>query len=56
MYSQLCFEDLESIEVVLRRDPQLPVAYACERSDDEYSYIYEQHYKIMYKWTGKSEI
>lgn len=56
IYSQLYFEDLESIEVVLRQDPQLPVAYACERSDDKYSYKYEQHYENnMYKWTGKSE-
>jgi hypothetical protein len=40
IYSRLCIEDLESIAVILRRDPQLLVAYACERSDDEHSYIY----------------
>jgi hypothetical protein len=47
IYSRLCIEDLESIGVILRRDPQLLVAYACERSDDEYSYKCGQHYKII---------
>jgi hypothetical protein len=57
IYSRLCIEDLESIGVILRRDPQLLVAYACERSDDEYSYICQQHYKSnMYKWKGKNNV
>lgn len=36
-YSQLCFEDLESIAIVLRQDPQLQEAFSCEKSDDEES-------------------
>jgi len=35
VYSQLCFEDLESIAIVLRQDPQLQEAFSCEKSDDE---------------------
>jgi len=37
VYSQLCFEDLESIAIVLRQDPQLQEAFSCEKSDGEES-------------------
>ena len=49
IYSQLCIEDLESIAVALRRDPQPQEVRACERSEDEGSYIYEYHNEITCK-------